>query len=97
MSWDFENKDYHDTVTSIFQDKQYKYWIGFKSGRIANVANGKLVYFNLEEGTPKQKITAFLQDKEGMIWFSTNGEGIYYIKNNHLYLVNKENGLTDVT
>jgi ligand-binding sensor domain-containing protein len=91
----FDNPDYNDTASALFQDRQQKFWVGFKSGRIANIINKKLVYFNPEEGTPKKKITAFLQDKEGNLWFSTNGEGIYFIRNRHLYLINLEDGLSD--
>jgi ligand-binding sensor domain-containing protein len=92
----FNNPEYNDTATAIFQDRQQKIWVGFKSGRIANILNKKLVYYNPEEGTPQKKITAFLQDKEGNLWFSTNGEGIYFIRNNRLYLINEEDGLSDL-
>lgn len=92
----FENPEYNDTVTAIFQDRQQKTWVGFKSGRIANLINKKLVYYNPEEGTPKKKITAFLQDDENNLWFSTNGEGIYFIKSGRLYLINEEDGLSDL-
>ncbi|MEO7263349.1 MAG: two-component regulator propeller domain-containing protein [Ferruginibacter sp.] len=92
----FENTAYTDTVTALFQDKQQKIWVGFRSGRIANIINKKLRYFNPEEGSPQKEITSFLQDKDGNTWFSTNGEGIYFIKNNRLYLINEEDGLSDV-
>ncbi len=92
----FENPEYTDTVTAIFQDRQQKSWIGFKSGRIANIVNKKLQYYNPEEGTPKKKITAFLQDNENNLWFSTNGEGIYIIRGRRLYLLNEEDGLSDL-
>lgn len=92
---DFHNPEFNDSVTAIFQEKKGKLWIGFKSGRIANVENRKLLYFNPEEGTPAKKITAFLQDKEDNLWFSTQGEGIYCIKNKHLYLINTDDGLSD--
>ena len=92
----FGNIEYNDTATAIFQDRQQKTWVGFKSGRIANIVNKKLLYYNPEEGTPQKKITAFLQDNENNLWFSTNGEGIYFIKGNHLYLINEEDGLSDL-
>jgi ligand-binding sensor domain-containing protein len=92
---DFANKDYTDTVTAISEDAQQKMWIGFRSGRIAHIANGRLVYFNPEEGTPAQKINFFLHDKAGNTWFATNGEGVYYLKQGRTYLVNADNGLTD--
>jgi len=91
----FKNKAYTDTVTAIFQDNEQVYWIGFKSGRLANIINGILTYLNFEEGSPREKITSFIQDDENNIWFSTNGEGIYYLKNKRLFLINKENGLSD--
>ncbi len=95
ISIHFENPDYNDTATAIFQDSRDRTWVGFKNGRIANLVNKKLVYFNPEEGTPKKKITAFLEDKEKNLWFSTNGEGIYCLKNGRLYLLNTDDGLSD--
>ena len=92
---DFKNEEFNDTVTAIFQDRNEKMWIGFRSGRIANVINNKLQYFNPEEGTPKKKITAFLQDKEGRLWFAAQGEGVYCLQNNRLYLINLDDGLSD--
>ncbi len=85
-----------DTVTAIFQDNSSQLWIGFKSGRIAKKINSKLEYFEPEEGNPNAAITSFLQDKEKNIWIATNGEGIYHFKNDHLYLINDVNGLTDL-
>ncbi|HMJ46339.1 MAG TPA: hypothetical protein VK498_03375, partial [Ferruginibacter sp.] len=92
----FQNKDYNDTVTAIFQDDKKKMWLGFQSGRIANVINGILRYYNPEEGTPKKKITSFIQDAEHNIWYSSYGEGLYFIRNNHHYLFNADDGLSDV-
>jgi ligand-binding sensor domain-containing protein len=84
-----------DTVTAIFQDNNKQVWVGFKNGKLAKKINDKLQYFEPEEGTPKVAITAFLQDKKNNIWFATNGEGIYYFSNNHLYLINEDEGLSD--
>ena len=91
----FKNEEFNDTVTAIFEDRNEKMWIGFRSGRIANVVNNKLQYFNPEEGTPQKKITAFLQDKEGNLWFAAQGEGVYYLQKNHLFLINTDDGLSD--
>ncbi len=91
----FSKASVKDPVTAIFQDKENMLWVGFKNGRIAKRINGKLEYFDPEEGTPKSKITSFLQDKQNNIWFSTAGEGIYYFSNNHLYLINEDEGLSD--
>ncbi len=91
----FANKNYNDSVTAIFQDRSGKYWVGFNSGKIANLLQGKLTYLDPEEGYPSEKITSFIQDKKGKIWFSTNGEGIYYFKDKRLYLLDKDDGLPD--
>jgi ligand-binding sensor domain-containing protein len=85
-----------DTVTAIFQDNTRQLWVGFKNGHIAKKPNAKLEYFEPEEGTPHAAITAFLQDKQNNIWFATNGEGIYHFSNNHLYLIDAGNGLSDL-
>ena len=85
-----------DTVTAIFEDNNKQLWAGFKSGHLAKKINGKLSYFEVEEGNPKVAIASFIQDKQKNIWFATNGEGIYYFANNHLYLINAENGLSDL-
>jgi ligand-binding sensor domain-containing protein len=92
----FSNKEYTDTATAIFEDSRSKIWVGFKSGRIASINDKKLVYFNPEEGTPAKKITAFAEDKEKNLWFSTAGEGVYFMQNGHLYLINEEDGLSDL-
>jgi ligand-binding sensor domain-containing protein len=86
----------NDTVTAIFQDNSKQLWVGFKSGHIAKKINGLLEYIEMEEGNPKAAITSFIQDKQNNIWFATNGEGIYYFSNNRLYLINAENGLSDL-
>lgn len=91
----FINPSQKDTVTAIFQDNNEQLWVGFKNGKIAKQVNGYLQYFEPEEGSPKVAITAFLQDKKNNIWFATNGEGVYYFSNNHLYLINEAEGLSD--
>ncbi len=94
-SLNFQNPDFIDNVTAIHEDRKGKMWIGFESGRIANIINNQLVNWNPEEGTPKQKINSIISDTENNIWFSTNGEGLYYTKNKHLYLINEEEGLQE--
>ena len=91
----FANPAVKDTVTAVFEDNNKQLWVGYKSGHIAKRTNGVLQYIEPEEGTPKVAITAFLQDKQDNIWFATNGEGIYYFTNNHLYLLNDAEGLSD--
>jgi ligand-binding sensor domain-containing protein len=91
----FVNTTVRDTVSAIFQDNKKQLWVGFKNGKIAKKINAGLQYIEPDEGNPKVAITAFLQDKQNNIWFATNGEGIYYFSNNHLYLINETEGLSD--
>ncbi len=91
----FLNAAIRDTVSAIFQDNTKQLWVGFKNGKIAKKINTALQYIEPDEGTPRVPITAFLQDKQNNIWFATNGEGVYYFNNNHLYLINEAEGLSD--
>ncbi len=86
----------NDTVTAIFQDDKNDIWVGCNSGRIASMQNGKLQYIEPEEGTPKKRVTCFTQDPKGKIWFGTAGEGVYYFAGKRLYLVNEEDGFSDL-
>lgn len=92
----FTKPNVKDTVTAIFQDNTHQLWVGFKNGHLAKKINSKLEYFEPEEGHPAVAITAFLQDKQNNIWFATNGEGIYHFSNDHLYLIDSANGLSDL-
>lgn len=47
-----------------------------------------LALWEIEEGLPSEKITAFAADKSGGFWFGTYGEGLYVWKNNRLYQFN---------
>lgn len=49
----------------------------------------RLALWQIEEGLPTQKITAFAVDKSGSFWFGTYGEGLYVWKNNRLYQFNQ--------
>lgn len=92
----FSKPGVKDTVTAIFQDNTRQLWVGFKNGRIAKKINSTLEYFEPEEGNPGVAINSFLQDKENNIWIATNGEGIYHFNNNHLFLIDAANGLSDL-
>lgn len=92
----FSNPAVTDTVTAIFQDQSKQLWVGFKNGHIAKKTGEFLEYVKPDEGNPVAAVTSFAEDKQKNIWFATNGEGIYYFNKNHLYLINSENGLSDL-
>lgn len=85
-----------DTVTAIYQDGKAVLWAGFQNGNIGLMNKNKLTYIQPEEGTPKKKITCFAEDINGNLWIATAGEGIYYFKGKRLYLINEQEGLTDL-
>ncbi len=91
----FSKAAVHDTITALFEDNAGLMWAGFKNGKLAKKINGQLAYINPEEGTPQVAITCFLQDQQNNIWFGTNGEGLYRFQNNHLYLIDEADGLSD--
>lgn len=91
----FSKAQVRDTVTAIFEDNTHQLWVGFKNGHIAKKIQGKMEYYEPEEGNPVVAITSFIQDRHNNIWFGTNGEGIYYYTNKHLYLVDSADGLSD--
>lgn len=93
---DIDRRGTADSITAIFEDNQNNLWIGCNSGCIATTQGGKLKYISPEEGTPAKKITSFTQDKKGNIWFGTAGEGLYRFYNKKMYLVNDDNGLSDL-
>ena len=91
----FQNPIKEPAITTIFQDSANTIWVGFRSGDIARLLNGKLKMYVPQEGTPKKAITGFLLDKDKNIWFSTDGEGIYYTYKDHVYNINVADGLAE--
>ncbi|HRN92450.1 MAG TPA: two-component regulator propeller domain-containing protein [Ferruginibacter sp.] len=92
----FEDAQASDTVTALFEDKNLTLWAGFKSGRMAQVRAGKVVYWKPEEGTPKQPVVSITQNKDGVLFFSAPGEGVYYYQQNRMYLIDESDGLSDL-
>lgn len=92
----FKNKDYTDTVTAITEDKSGLIWAGFKNGRLARLIQNQLQFINPEEGTPSVRISCMATDKNNNLWYAAYGEGLYYTQNNHHYLINAQNGLSDL-
>lgn len=54
----------------------------------------RLSLWQIEEGLPAQKITAFAADSSGGLWFGTYGEGLYVWKNKRLYQFGDDDGLS---
>lgn len=65
----------------------------FPSALTGNIVEEKkhkpyLELWQIEEGLPTQKITAFAEDNTGGCWFGTYGEGLYVWKGHRLYQFN---------
>ncbi|MDX1911126.1 MAG: two-component regulator propeller domain-containing protein, partial [Saprospiraceae bacterium] len=54
----------------------------------------RLQLWQIEEGLPSQKITAFAADSSGALWLGTYGEGLYVWKKNRLYHFGDDDGLS---
>lgn len=78
---------------SVFEDEQRILWVGYESGKIDRLINGRLEAWEPEEGLPAVAITGFAQDNAGQIWFATYGEGVYVVAEGRLYNVNTDDGL----
>jgi ligand-binding sensor domain-containing protein len=81
-------------VTALYEDRSGKLWVGYKSGKIGVIENGKFVPFSPEEGFPAVAVTDFAEDRN-ILWFSTYGEGVYCLKEGRLYNFNTDDGLND--
>lgn len=86
-----ENGDSH--VRSIYQDAEGVLWVGYHSGAVYSLENGKLQKWEPEEGTPAVPITGFCEDGQGRLWIATYGEGLYFLDKGRIYNINRDDGL----
>ena len=82
-------------ITAMFEDSKGQLWIGYKSGKIDRIKDGRFLAFDPEEGFPQAPITGFSEDHNKVLWFSTYGEGIYCMTGSRMYNMNQDDGLTD--
>lgn len=90
-----QDSAFNAAVSSIFETKDKRTFIGFDNGFIGELKNNNISLLNFEEGFPKVAIKSITEDNNGIVWLGTAGEGIYYIKNNRLYNINEDDGLSD--
>ncbi len=82
-------------VTSLFEDRQHRIWIGTSTGEIFFLDRSRKVQrFDVEEGHPAKSITAILEDKIGQVWFATYGEGVYVYTGKRVFNYGLEDGLS---
>ncbi len=91
-----ENTNIHDSsVTALYEDKQERLWIGYKSGRIATLEKNVLKLFSPEGKLPTTTIHSIVEDSDSGIWFATNGEGVFYYSGNKFNNITSRDGLSD--
>lgn len=88
-----ENNQASSPVQCITQSSDTTLWIGYESGQINQLKEGKIFPFEPEEGTPKVPVQAIKEDLLGQIWIATYGEGLYCYTRNRLYNFNIDDGL----
>ena len=85
------------SVTSLFEDKDFRIWIGKSTGKIFYLDPARKIHsFDLDEGHPAKPITAIIQDPKGYIWFATYGEGAYVYTGSRLFNFDAGDGLSGV-
>ena len=90
----------YSNVTSIAEDTQGRYWIGFeRKGAIILIdpknETKELGFIQVGQGTGLENITVtnILSDNKGIMWLTTNGRGVYKYKDEKLKNYKYRNGL----
>ncbi len=95
-----ERKMRFDHIKGITQDSSNNYWIseggkGLMRFKIEDstykVIDHKI--FNRTSGLPRNYIYDLFTDRNGRVWFGTRNAGAGVIEDNHIYLLNTQNGL----
>jgi signal transduction histidine kinase/streptogramin lyase len=60
-------------VRSLWALSNGDLWIGFASGGISVLRNGKATNYTVRDGVPDGKILGLAQDREGRMWAATSG------------------------
>ncbi len=70
-------------------------WVTFRTGGIANVRHGTLVYFPLPSWARSVELLCLLEDDEGGVLMGSNGKGLFRIAGEALSQVTMQQGLAD--
>src|ERR1051325_12013487 len=76
-------------VTALLGLPNGDLWIGFYSGAIALLRNGRAQNYAKREGVPDGHLWGFAQDRQGIIWAGTNA-GLVRFERNRWQWVGKE-------
>lgn len=82
-------------VRSIYTDSRGTTWLGYRNGKIMQMAVDSIRNFVSEEGHPAVSVTAITETPDSLIWFGTYGEGIYYWNGERQFNINTDDGIPD--
>jgi len=82
-------------ISSLFQDKDGKVWVGYKSGELAILEGNKFTSFNPPGKINGFEITDILSDSAGRMWFSAYGHGVCYGSGDSIIHLGEGEGLPD--
>ena len=66
----------HNTVASIFQDREGHLWFGTWRGGVSRYDGETWTTYTTQDGLANNGVRAVLQDREGHFWFGTRGGGV---------------------
>ncbi|REJ81161.1 MAG: hypothetical protein DWQ44_11700 [Bacteroidetes bacterium] len=85
-----------DYIYYVFTDSKSKTWIGTDEKGLVQYSNGKLRFFNKEDGLPGNTIVSIDEDKNGKIWLACIDAGIASYDGNRFKIYSVRNGLSDI-
>lgn len=77
------------TVHSLLALPNGDLWIGFRSGAISLLRNGKVTNYTTRDGVPEGTVMSLAQDREGTIWAAT-GSGLARLEGGRWKKVEKD-------
>lgn len=69
-----------DSIRSLCFDSREKLWVGFNSGGLRQLEDGKLIDYTHLLGGGNKHIRVIYEDREGILWIGTEGEGLYRLE-----------------
>ncbi len=64
----------HDSVWSLWQDREGSLWVGTRGG-LVQLKDGSVTTFTAREGLQNESVRSIYQDAQGRLWVGTEGGG----------------------
>ncbi|HBH83629.1 MAG TPA: hypothetical protein DDY34_07460 [Bacteroidales bacterium] len=86
----------HNSVNSLFLDKEERLWISTNSSIISYMQDGKITRIPLSTGSGIPTLGSVCEDDASRIWVASRGNGVFIIDfDSILYLTTKQGLLSD--